>query len=109
MDVGTVALDGRTDALTALLDRLGELHAGTRVTADAFFADAFMREHTRYDTFAAFRADAPVDVPRDGDATADARLNEFVRDATEFETWDAMETRAAEEELVDQHLLAEPA
>lgn len=108
MDVELSGLDDPTDALEVTLDRLGELRAGPRVASDAFLAEAFVDEHTRYDSFEAFRADAPVDVPP-GESTADTEeLNAFVRDATEFEAWEELRARAAEEELLDQ-LLADPA
>lgn len=105
MDVRIADLDELEASLSQALDRIGEYRAGTRVDSEQFFAAAFMREHTDYETFAAFRADAPVslDVPiEDDSAEHRQRVDEFVADATEFETWEAMKTTAAQEEIVDQ-------
>lgn len=111
MDVRVADLDDLEDALEEGLDRIGELRAGTRVDSDAFFAESFMREHTDYDSFPAFRADAPVDldIPLDDQPSVDVdRLDDYVRDTTEFASWEDMQTTAAQEEIVDQ-LVTDPA
>ncbi|MFB6105854.1 MAG: hypothetical protein ABEJ70_02670 [Halobacteriaceae archaeon] len=107
MEVTPGDLDDLEAALQRALDRIADYRAGTRVSADAFFPDPFMREHTRYDSFEAFREDAPVslDVPIEGDSDRHRRrVNAFVDEATDFETWEQMQTRAAEEEILDQLL-----
>ncbi|MFB6107871.1 MAG: hypothetical protein ABEJ82_03390 [Haloplanus sp.] len=107
MNVRLGSLDAVEASFERTLDRIGELRAGTRVGSDAFFAESFMQDHTDYDTFAAFRSDAPVelDVPIEDDADAHRRrVDDFVADATEFETWEEMRRTATQEELVDQLL-----
>lgn len=105
MDVRVADLTDLEEALEQGIDRIGELRAGTRVDSDDFFAESFMREHTDYDTFGAFRADAPVDldVPLDDQPSIDVdRLDEYVRGTTEFASWERMQTTAAEEKIIDQ-------
>ncbi len=105
MDVQIADLDDFEDALQRALDRIGELRAGTRVSSDAFFSNPFMREHTQYDSFEAFRTDAPVElnVPLDDQSETDwDRLDGYVSEVTEFETWEAMQTEAAQAEIIDQ-------
>ncbi|MFB6172316.1 MAG: hypothetical protein ABEJ23_07260 [Haloarculaceae archaeon] len=105
MEVLTTDLDELEASLQQALDRIGDFRAGTRVDSDAFFAEPFMRAHTDYETFDAFREDAPVelDVPVEDPATR-GQVDDFVADATEFETWEEMQTTAAQEEVVDQLL-----
>ena len=105
MDVQIANLNDFEDALQRGLDRIGELRAGTRVSSDAFFAQPFMREHTQYNTFEAFQANAPLelDVPLDDHSeTSRDRLNKYVSEVTEFETWEKMQTKAAQEEIINQ-------
>ncbi|GAD51626.1 hypothetical protein MBEHAL_0386 [Halarchaeum acidiphilum MH1-52-1] len=106
MDVRIEGVDDLEAALERGLERIGELRAGTRVDSDAFFSKPFMREHTEYGTFGAFRADAPLDfdVPLDESTTRRRRADRFVSDVSDFETWEEMKTRAAHEEILDQLL-----
>ncbi|WP_148414121.1 hypothetical protein [Haloferax sp. KTX1] len=104
MDLRVAGLNGLEERVESALDRIGELQAGTRVQSDAFFSQPFMSDHTEFDSFAAFCEQSPwplddvgdvQDVPRD-------RLNGYIASTTDFETWEGMKTRAAEEEIIDQ-------
>lgn len=106
MDLQVRGLDDLEDRLGDAIDRIGELRAGTHVQSDAFFAPAFMRKHTEFDSFDAFCADSPWEVESADDLqdVPRARLNAYVADTTDFTDWEAMKTRAAREEIVDQLL-----
>jgi len=104
MDLQAGALEDFKSRIGTVLDRIGELQAGRRVQSDAVFSEPFMDDHTEFDSFDAFCEQSPWtiddrddvrDVPRE-------RLDEYVAARTDFETWERMETRAAEEELIDQ-------
>lgn len=90
-----------------LQERLAALQASRRVRSDAVISRPFMREHTRFDAFAEFVEASPWspadpadirEVPRDA-------LDDYVAATTDFETWEELETRAAEEALIEQHLV----
>jgi len=109
VDVLLADREGLRDVLADVVDRIGAARAGPRAGDDAVFSDPFVRAHTAYGSFEAFRADAPadLDVLFDRDAPgAPRRVNEFVDDVTEFETWEEMESRAAQAEIVDRLLSA---
>lgn len=104
MDLQVAGLDDLEARIGNALDRIGELQAGTRVQSDVFFSQPFMREHTQFDSFAAFCAQSPWPLDDVGDIQdlSRARLNEYIATTTEFETWEGMKTRAAEEEIIDR-------
>jgi len=104
MELQVAGLEALKDRAEMALDRIGELQAGTRVQSDAFFSQPFMDDYTAFDSFATFceqspwalddRSDMP-ELPRD-------ELDEYVASRTDFESWERMKTRAAEEEIIDQ-------
>lgn len=102
MDIQVGELDGLERRVDAALDRIGELQAGTRVNTESFFPESFMRDHTEYDSFDAFREDGPWS-PASADqveAVPTEELDEYVAATTEFESWESMKNQAAEEEIV---------
>lgn len=104
MEIQVGGLDDLEDRVADALERIGELQAGTRINSDAFFSEAFMREHTEYDSFAGFCRDGPWE-PTDGEAVRElptSALDEHVASTTEFDDWEAMKTAAAEEEIVTE-------
>ncbi|MFB6131321.1 MAG: hypothetical protein ABEJ28_10930 [Salinigranum sp.] len=90
--------------VTATIDRLGDLQAGSRVEADAYFSRPFMRAHTQFDSFAAFCDRSPwtLEDPEDIEDVPGSRRDRYVAATTDFATWEEMQTQAAEEEIVDQ-------
>lgn len=62
------------------------------------FTDAFMREHTRFDSFEGFRYSSAVMVNWTADTLIYSRLlpDSFVRESTQFASWDEMVRAAAE-------------
>ncbi|NCB63416.1 MAG: hypothetical protein EOM52_07345 [Clostridia bacterium] len=60
------------------------------------FTDAFMREHTRFESFEGFRYSSAVMVNWKADTLIYSRLllDSFVRESTDFASWDEM-VRAA--------------
>lgn len=72
-----------------------------------FFDPAFMREHTQFETFAAFRAESPWDADEPGDVedVPTDELDAYVARTTEFETWLAMRNEAAERAVIDRLML----
>ncbi|MDS0282318.1 hypothetical protein [Haloarcula onubensis] len=104
MDLQATELGDLEDRLSDALDRLGELQAGTRVSSDAFFSEPFMRNHTEFDSFVAFYEHAPWSLtePTDVQGVPRQALNDYVAATTDFESWEAMKTQAAEEEIIDQ-------
>jgi len=104
LDLQIEGADDLKSRLTAALDRLGELQAGTRVSSDGFFSRPFMREHTEFDSFGTFCDQSPwsFDTTNDIQDVPCHRLNEYVARTTDFDSWEGMKTQAAEEEIIDQ-------
>jgi hypothetical protein len=104
MDLRVAGLEDLEARLETAVDRLGALQAGTRVESASFFSEPFMRDHTQFDSFAAFCAESPWQVEEVGDLQDAPReqLDDYVAATTEFETWEGMKTQAAEEEIIDQ-------
>lgn len=104
MDLQIGGLEDLEETLVTAVDRIGELQAGTRVRSDEFFADPFMADHTEFGSFTAFCEHSPwsLEEPREIRHVDRQRLDTYVADTTEFESWEAMKTQAAEEEIVDQ-------
>ncbi|MFB6166549.1 MAG: hypothetical protein ABEJ31_15425 [Haloarculaceae archaeon] len=92
------------ETVETVLDRIGDVQAGRRVNSDAAFSDPFVRDHTQFDSFEAFRAASPWSPERDGDLRDGdrERLDAYVARTTDFETFAEMERVAAEEEIIDQ-------
>lgn len=87
-----------------MTDRIGDLRADEWVSSGTVFSEQFIHEHTEFESFTAFREQSPVpltngDLDRDVDSR---RLDDYVADTTEFDTWEEMVTPAAEEEIVAQ-------
>ncbi len=104
MDLQVAGLEDLEEKVGDALDRIGELQAGTRVQSETFFSRRFMRDHTEFDSFGAFCAQSPWDLDGISDVQdiSRDRLNEYIDDTTEFETWEGMKTKAAEEDIIDQ-------
>ncbi|RDZ51083.1 hypothetical protein C5C07_15830 [Haloferax sp. Atlit-4N] len=104
MDLQITGLEDLEERVGNALNRIGELQAGTRIQSDTFFSQPFMRDHTEFDSFAAFCDQSPwaFDDVADVRDVSRARLDEYVAGRTDFETWEEMKTRAAEEEIIDQ-------
>lgn len=92
------------ERLETVQHRLGELRAGTRVGSDAAFSREFMRDHTQFDSFERFCERSPwaADEPADLAGVDRRRLDDYVAETTDFESWAEMNRLAAEEELIDQ-------
>jgi len=103
MDLQVTDLDDLEQRVWNALDRIGELQAGTPVQSDVFFPQQFMRDHTKFDSFAAFCNQSPWPLDDIGDVQSISReqLNEYVDATTDFETWEGMKTQAAEEKIID--------
>jgi hypothetical protein len=104
MELQVVGLEDFEERVGNALNRICELQAGTRVQSDAFFSQSFMRDHTEFDSFAAFCTQSPWpldDVSEIQDVAHD-QLDEYIAATTDFETWEEMKTQAAEEEIIDQ-------
>jgi len=104
MDLQVAGLEDLEERIGKALDRIGELQAGTRVQSDTFFSQPFMRDHTEFDSFAAFchQSPWPLDDVSDVQDVSRDQLNEYIAATTDFETWEGMKTQAAEEEIIDQ-------
>lgn len=97
-------LEGIADQLTDTLEQIAELQTGTDVSANEFFAPSFMQEYTQFNSFAQFCEHAPQN-PETGEelaAISDKELNHFIQETTEFESWQSMQNRAAEKEIISQ-------
>ncbi|ODR80787.1 hypothetical protein BG842_23715 [Haladaptatus sp. W1] len=103
-DLRVSELDPLHGRLEEAQERVFELQAGTRVDSDEFFSKEFMRTHTQYDSFRAFYRGGSWDLDEAGDMDElpNDRLDGYVAETTEFETWEEMKTAAAEEEILDQ-------
>lgn len=103
-DLRVSELDPFHGRLEKAQERVFELQAGTRVDSDEFFSEEFMRSHTQFDSFHAFYRESPwtLDEKCSIDELPNERLDAYVAGTTEFETWEEMKTRAAQEEIFDQ-------
>lgn len=104
MDLQIRELKDLEETLATAKNRVDELRAGTRVRSDEFFSEPFMVDHTEFGSFSAFCEHSPwsLEQPREIQHVERQRLDAYVADTTEFETWEAMKTQAAEEEIIDQ-------
>ena len=104
MDLQVAGLEDLKDRVGTALDRIAELQMGTRIQSDAFFSEPFMDDHTEFDSFAAFCEQSPwtLEERRDIQDVTCERLDEYVAERTDFETWERMKTQAAEERIIDQ-------
>jgi len=104
MDLQVAGLEDLEERVGNALARIGELQAGTSVQSDAFFSRPFMRDHTEFDSFAAFCTQSPwaLDDVSDVQDVSRDQLNEYIAATTDFETWEEMKTQAAEDAIIDQ-------
>ncbi|MGQ3412125.1 hypothetical protein [Natrinema versiforme] len=104
MDLQRGGLEDLEGRLRTAISRISELQAGMRVTSDEFFSDPFMCEHTQFRSFPAFCEASPwsLERPRTIQRVNRRRLDAYVAETTDFESWEAMKTQAAEEEIIDQ-------
>lgn len=98
-------IDGDTRVGT-VIDTLGEIQTSRRLRSDDVISEPFMRDHTAFDTFADFVDASPwsLSEPRRIDDVPRDALDDYVERTTEFQSWDEMETQAAEEAIVEQYL-----
>ena len=79
--------------------------AGPRSGTDRRFPPSFMRDHTQFDSFAAFRARSPAGVAVEAAfgarSPAPDRLDRYVARTTEFDDWAEMDAAAAVDDLVE--------
>jgi hypothetical protein len=70
-----------------------------KLLLDSIFTDAFMRENTNFEDFAAFRYSSEVFVSWRSETLVyeEERLNGFVKESTRFGTWDEMVKAATDE------------
>ena len=90
----------------AVLDRIGEARVNDRLAADALVSEPFMRQHTDFESFAGFceASPWPLEEPREIRSVPRRHLDRYVERTTDFESWNAMRTRAAEEAIVEQYV-----
>jgi hypothetical protein len=77
------------------------------VDLEEFFDPAFMREHTEFESFAAFCAESPWEVEERADLE-DVPVDEldgYVAETTAFDSWVAMRNEAAERAVVERLML----
>lgn len=74
---------------------------------ESFFPPAFMREHTEFESFAAFCAESPYDVEgrTDLEEVPVDELDAYVAGTTAFDSWLAMRNEAAERAVVERLML----
>ncbi|WP_049902020.1 hypothetical protein [Halococcus agarilyticus] len=103
-EISSDDFDEIEERLMEVQRRIAEFRAGTKVSLAEFFAPTLMREHTQFESFAQFRDDCPRN-PNTGEELAaipDEVLDPFATETTEFESWQAMQNRAAQEEIISQ-------
>lgn len=104
MSLQVVELEDLEERVSNAIDRIGELQAGSRVQSTALLSEPFVDDHTEFGSFAEFCEQSPwaLDEGRDVREVPRDRLDEYVAEHTDFGSWEAMRTRAAEEEIIDQ-------
>jgi len=104
MDLQVSELEDLEDRLESALERIADLQMGARIQSDTFFSQPFMDDHTEFDSFAAFCEQSPWTLEQESDVqdVPRNRLDDYVADRTDFETWEGMKTQAAEERIIDR-------
>lgn len=94
-----------TDNLTQFWEQLTGTHRETRIGFGDLFSPSFMREHTQYESFDRFTAEShwEIETETDLDAIPLDELDRYVAETTQFSSWDAMATTAAENDLLDHY------
>lgn len=103
-----------SDAFEEIEDRLTEIQrqvmdsqAGQVVSMDEFFPPTFMQEHTQFESFESFMEGCPRN-PRTNEELADVpdrKLDSYVANTTDFQSWQAMQNQAAQEEIISQLII----
>jgi hypothetical protein len=104
IEIKSDQLEELTERLTDVQGRIAEFQTGTEVSANEFFAPSFMQKYTEFESFEEFCEHSPRN-PGTGEelaAISDTELNSFIQETTEFESWQAMQARGAEEEIISQ-------
>lgn len=87
-----------------LEEKARELEGENEVPFSELFDVSFMREHTPYSDFEAFleAGGFEVETQEDFEAIPEAELDEHIRETTELESWEEMQTAATEAWLAEQ-------
>lgn len=103
MDLQVEGLEDLRDRVDDALDTIVAYETGTRINSDEFFATPFMEDHTDFDSFRSFCQQSPwsLDRPEDIQEVPRPELDDYVSDTTDFETWEEMKTKAAEEAIIE--------
>lgn len=104
MNVEIESLDEIENYFEELEEKAEELEGENEVPFSELFDASFMREHTPYSDFMTFleASDFGVEMQEDFEAIPEAELDEHVRETTELESWDEMQTAATEAWLAEQ-------
>lgn len=92
------------DHLTEIQRRIADFQLGKTVDLNEFFSPSFMQEHTTFESFEGFREECPRD-PETGEELAaipDRELDSYVKETTEFQSWQTMQNQAAQEDILSQ-------
>lgn len=104
MDRQVVGLGDLTARVENALARISSARIGSRLRSEEEFAASFMQTNTEFDSFEAFceQSPWPVEDISDLQGVPRDRLDAYVDAQTDFETWEAMRTQAAEERIIEQ-------
>ncbi|MFB6178680.1 MAG: hypothetical protein ABEI77_03020 [Halorientalis sp.] len=104
MNLQIAGLEDFADRIESVHDTIGHWQAGPRVQSDAVFSQPFVDDHTAFESFDELCAHSPwsLDEPDDIRNVPRPELDAYLRETTEFESFEEMETLAAEEEIIDQ-------
>ena len=82
--------------------QIADYKSGQEVNLDEFFTPTFMQEHTQFESFERFREQCPQNPKTEKELTniPERELNSYVKNTTEFESWQTMQDQAAQEEII---------
>jgi len=86
------AMDRRLRAVEDEVNRTLTVPGVDRVPVEELFPGGFMREHTRFESFREFVAEASRDPA--GDEALTPVIDDFVRGTTQFGSWSEMRQKA---------------
>lgn len=102
-------LVGLKKRLTDALERIAAFEEGARFESDELFPTAFMGKHTQFESFEEFYEQGPwtgefnegqgFDEMLDG--VSPDEVDHYVAETTRFSSWELMQTRAAEDHILD--------
>ena len=89
-------LDDLVRSLRRVAENARSLNGRQTISAGELFNPSFMRSHTRCQSFDEFQRQSPCTLSTAADWTPPAEFEQFVREQTNFSSWQAMLRQAVD-------------